>query len=594
MWPAAWPEATGRALLVGLLAATGVAAAWVGAEQHGGERAVFDAHVRAIGGSLAERMARYEEVLVGVRALLGPLPRPTARAWAQYTEALALNRRLPGIQGLGLAVRMQVGDPAGEAAWASWLADQGRPGWRVWPTATTGAIRTPIVLLEPLDARNRAALGFDMYAEAVRRAALLEAWHSGEARMTGRVTLKQEIAPAKQAGFLLYLPCYRGGGVPASRQARREALVAFAYCPFRADDLFGGVLHHAQSRGISYRIYDGPELSAAHRLTTSEASGDPAHARFSAVRQLRLAGRTWTLQAWTQPGTPLATPNPLPVAIGLGGTALSLGIFALLWSLTTARARALGLAEEMTRELRQADRAKDDFLSVISHELRTPLNFITGFASLLEDEVGGPLTPTQRSYLARIDLGATRMLALVNDLLDLAKIRSGKFEFHRAPVALGPLLTDALTQFSPLARAEGVTLELATNPGRDLGQVIADPQRVAQVIANLLANALKFTPSGGAVRVTVTREPGWVRISVQDTGIGIPPEDLERLFQPFSQVDMSATRRAGGSGLGLSICKALVEGQGGRLGVTSTPGVGSTFWFALPSPAPGRRPGPAQ
>jgi signal transduction histidine kinase len=589
-----WPEAACQTLLATLLAATGLAASWVETAQHGGEQAVFDAHVRAISDALDERMARYEQVLVGARAMLGTTTWPTAAGWQSYTDALALRQRLPGIQGLGLAVRLPVGDPAPELAWATWLARQGRPGWHAWPATTSGTIRTPILMLEPLDPRNRAALGFDMYAEPVRRAALRAAWESGEARMTGRVTLKQEIESAKQAGFLMYLPCYRDGGVPVTRQARLETLVAFAYCPFRADDLFGGMLSQGMSRGLSYRIYDGPGLTPEHLLTGSSAAGEPDHARFSAVRHLTLAGRTWTLHAWTRPGTQLDTRNPLPVAIGLGGTALSLAIFVLLWSLATARARAQALAEEMTREMRQADRAKDEFLSVISHELRTPLNFITGFASLLEDEVGGPLTATQRTYLARIDLGAERMLALVNDLLDLAKIRAGKFEFFRAPVPLGPLLRDAIAQFSPLARAKGVALDLASLPPPDGGQVFADPQRVAQVLANVLTNAVKFTPAGGLVHVSATREEGRMRISVRDTGIGIPPADLERLFQPFTQVDMSATRRAGGSGLGLSICKALVEGQGGRLGVTSTPGVGSTFWFELPLWVPGRQAGQPQ
>jgi signal transduction histidine kinase len=587
-------EAACQALLACMLVATALAASWVETAQTGRDRAVFDAHVRVLGDALSERMARYVEILVGARGMLGNLPRPTPQQWRRYTASLDLPRRLPGIQGLGLATRLRPGDAAQEAAWSTWLARHGQRAWRAWPQGTTGAIRTPIVMLEPLDPRNQAALGFDMYAEPVRREALAAAWESGEARMTGRVTLKQEIEAAKQAGFLLYMPCYRDGGVPPTPPARREALVAFAYCPFRADDLFGVVLQSALAQGLGYQIYDGAALNERHMLTTSDSAGPPSHPRFTAVRQLQLAGRTWTIRAWVQPGSAVDAPNPLPIAIGLGGTGLSLAIFVLLWSLATARARALALAEEMTRELRQADRTKDEFLSVISHELRTPLNFITGFASLLQDEVGGSLNPTQQSYLARIDLGASRMLALVNDLLDVAKIRAGKFEFFRAPVAVGPLLRDALAQFAPLARTKGVTLELVGAPTADGWQLFADQQRVAQVLANMVANAVKFTPAGGLVRISVAHEAGCARISVTDTGIGIPPDDLERLFQPFTQVDMSATRHAGGSGLGLSISKALVEGQDGRIGVASEVGGGSTFWFELPLWEAGRRGGEAQ
>jgi signal transduction histidine kinase len=229
--------------------------------------------------------------------------------------------------------------------------------------------------------------------------------------------------------------------------------------------------------------------------------------------------------------------------------------------------------------LQRADRVKDEFLSIVSHELRTPLNFIQGFTSLLANEFAGPLTPQQRDYLDNIGQSSERMLLLVNDLLDVAALQAGKLPLEPEPCVYGPLVEEAVQNAMALAEARRLTLSTALSAPATL---TIDPRRVGQVLANLIANAIKFTPEGGAVTVRVSRDGDDVRTEVSDTGIGIPPEDRHRLFLPFSQLDMTATRKAGGTGLGLSISKALVEAHGGQIGVESRPGQGSTFWFTLP------------
>jgi two-component system cell cycle sensor histidine kinase PleC len=222
---------------------------------------------------------------------------------------------------------------------------------------------------------------------------------------------------------------------------------------------------------------------------------------------------------------------------------------------------------------------KDEFLSIVSHELRTPLNFIKGFTSLLANEFAGPLTPQQRDYLDNIGQSSERMLLLVNDLLDVAALQAGKLPLEPEPCVYGPLVDEAVQNATALAEARRLTLSTDTAAPVTL---TIDPRRIGQVLANLIANAIKFTPEGGAVTVRVSRDGETVRTEVTDTGIGIPEGEQHRLFLPFSQLDMSATRKAGGTGLGLSISKALVEAHGGHIGVESRPGQGSTFWFTLP------------
>jgi PAS domain S-box-containing protein len=236
------------------------------------------------------------------------------------------------------------------------------------------------------------------------------------------------------------------------------------------------------------------------------------------------------------------------------------------------------LHTEQIAQLQALDRYKDEFLSVISHELRTPLNFITGFASTLADEVQGPLNGAQHEAIGKILNGADRMLLLVDDILDFAKIQSGRFELSPAPTPYRPLVEEVLGLLKPLADAKGLALEVGDMPAL---KVSLDAGRIAQVLTNLVGNAIKFTDAG---RVTVRAlvDDGRLVTEVRDTGCGIPAEHLPKLFNRFQQLDMSATRRAGGTGLGLAISKALIQAHDGEIGVTSQPGVGSAFWFALP------------
>lgn len=233
-----------------------------------------------------------------------------------------------------------------------------------------------------------------------------------------------------------------------------------------------------------------------------------------------------------------------------------------------------------------ASAAKSNFLGVISHELRTPMNGVLGAAQLLQMS---SLDGCQKEFVSVIRNSGEGLMVLLNDILDITKIESGKMELDIADIETDTLLTRLTGPFKAQAEARGLTF--ATEIRGDLPPVLQmDPLRLAQVTHNLLANAIKFTPQG-EVRLVVESEPRAdgriaLRLSVSDSGIGIAADDLSRLFQPFSQVDGSSTRKFGGTGLGLSICQRLAVLMDGEITVTSIPGLGSTFTLHATFDAP--------
>ncbi len=226
-----------------------------------------------------------------------------------------------------------------------------------------------------------------------------------------------------------------------------------------------------------------------------------------------------------------------------------------------------------------ADRLKSAFLATMSHELRTPLNSIIGFTGILLMKLAGPLEPEQEKQLNMVKDSAHHLLELINGVLDISKIEAGQLELVHEPYDMQELLKKSIETITPLAKNKGI--ELTTSIAPQVGKMIGDRRRVEQILLNLLSNALKFTARGG-VNIECFVENGMVTTSITDTGIGIKPEQITSLFQPFRQLDTGITRQHEGTGLGLSISKRLVEAMGGKIWVESQWGKGSSFIFSLP------------
>jgi signal transduction histidine kinase len=228
-------------------------------------------------------------------------------------------------------------------------------------------------------------------------------------------------------------------------------------------------------------------------------------------------------------------------------------------------------------ELETISRHKSDFLATMSHELRTPLNAIIGFSEVLQAQMFGELNEQQLTYVDDVLSAGRHLLALINDVLDLAKIEAGRMDLDLGPVSLAGVLQSGMTMHGERAMRSGIALGLSLEPDEIV--ITADERRVRQVVFNLLSNAIKFTPATGRIDVSASLRDGMVEVAVADTGPGIAPDDVGRIFEEF---DQGTAQRADGTGLGLPLARKFVELHGGRLWVETALGAGSTFHFTLP------------
>jgi PAS domain S-box-containing protein len=658
----------------------------------------FDDAVLDTKARIETRMDGHLTLLLATRGLFATDEEVTVTEFRRFASQLEVSGRFHGLLGIGYTARVRDGEAT---QLTTKLIEQGQAGFRIWPN-TSAADRFTIAFLEPMNRRNRAALGYDMSTEPTRREAMFRARDQGTPAASGRVTLVQEIDAEKQAGVLIYVPVYAGGHLPRTPAARRQELLGFVYSPIRMDDLFKGIFGTEADSQVAFEVFDGAaaEESLLHR-SANQNVGLPLRSGSSTIH---VAGRTWTLHFQSQPAFEAASGRRFVPWVLLAGVVGSLLAFfvsrtrslareekelqarvldsmsegvsvtdhegvllytnpagdrmfgyapgellgqrvtalttypaehqaALLvriradlertghWSgelsnvrkdgttvftmvrvsalrvtgghlwvwvqldVTDAkqaeseRERLLSLEQAARADAEAANRAKDEFLAMLGHELRNPLAPIVTAVELLR------MRPDTRlsKELEIIGRQVGHVIRLVEDLLDVSRITRGKVVLKQNPVDLGPIITKAVEIASPLLEQKSHALTLNVAPNL---VVLGDETRLAQIFANLLSNAAKFTDPHGHVTLTALSEGEQVVVRVKDDGIGIPAELTSNIFELFVQGQRELARTQGGLGLGLTLVRRLAEAHGGSVAVHSEgAGRGSEFEVRLPAHA---------
>jgi signal transduction histidine kinase/CheY-like chemotaxis protein/HPt (histidine-containing phosphotransfer) domain-containing protein len=558
----------------------------------------FISHCDGIRNSISSRLDDHARILLGGAALFNACDVVTREKWRVFNHNQKVETQLPGIQGIGFALLI----PRAELTrHIQVIRSEGFPEYKVKPDGDR-EIYSSIIYLEPFSDRNLRAFGYDMFSEPVRREAMELARDTDSAALSGKVVLVQETSSDIQAGTLMYVPVYRIGMPTDSVEQRRAAIYGWVYSPYRMKDLILGILGGRSPEKEPQRhleVFDGTQPSPQSLLYgVPHAENDNLWSGLHFTRQIRIDfnGHSWTLR-FTQIGGGFFTAEYASVWITMGGgTPIALLLSLLIQVLLNSRAKA----QRMAALAETANTAKSRFLANMSHEIRTPMTAIMGFVEMLASSIeccttcpehqACPTRAQNKESIQVIRRNGEHLLGLINDILDLSKVEAGKMEVERVPCSPVQIVEEAVSLMRVKALEKGLSLDARYEfPLPET--ILSDPARVRQVLVNLVSNAVKFTSEGHVeivVRCTTDVQAGRAAMAfdVKDTGIGMTPEQIGRLFQPFAQADSSTTRQYGGTGLGLAISKRLAAALGGDIHVVSRPGEGSTFTFTMETELP--------
>lgn len=561
-------------VLVIALALTATAARYVERTIERDDRMRFEEDVNEIAGRLGHRLRVYVDALTATAGLFATHPNLSARDFGRFADSFGVRERYPGIQGLGYTATVRSRD---KGAFLAKMRREQNASFQIWPLGDR-AVYQPVTYIDPPDARNLAALGYDMWTSEARRRAMSEAARTGQPRATAPVVLAQEIQGAVQPGFLIYVPVYD----PATRAGgERGELLGFAYGAFRTLDLLHAVTDIEGSDAVRYRVYDG---GTQGELLYDSHSGarDLGEGRPMIWRTVRLAGRTWTLSFSVADGFESSSRDVLVSAVLLGGVFLSLVFFGVVFSETRARTSAEEALRELERSeeaMRRANEAKDEFLAMLGHELRNPLAATQTALEVLRESV--PISGEAEFALDIAERQVRHQTRLVDDLLDAARVSRGRVVLRKSHLDLREPVGRAVDTLRPTAENSGRALRYLPDP--EPVPVHGDATRLEQIVSNLVTNAIKYTESGGHIEVSVRREGSRAVIVVRDDGIGIEPEALRKVFELFAQEAPGIDRSKGGLGIGLTLAARMLELHDGTLEARSEGRHrGSEFCATLP------------
>lgn len=534
-----------------------------------GIEAVIVSREDEIRDSLKQRLASYEQILLGGAGLFRSSDDVTAREWGNYVSTFSIGTQYPGVQSIGYLIDAPA-DKIEEIK--MFMQNQGEP-FAINPSGERSSY-TPIIYLEP----KTNAVGLDMSVDPVRKKALETARDTGRSTLT---TPTETLLPNNSNGglvFFLFTPQYKPGVPTDTAVQRQQAIEGYVYAGFKSQDFFNSLFRIANTdSNLGFRVstpVDGMQKTF-YQTPNYETLNSVSNHR-SDKKTVELYGQTWTFEYVLGYETLASTQQRNgPWWVLIIGLTLGLLLCSVIYLLLKTRANELTMQKE-----KEVDIAKDELLSLASHQLRTPATTVKQYIGMVLQGFAGDISTTQRNLLQSAYAGNERQLYIINEMLHVAKVDAGRITLARKKCDIIKLVKNVVDELDGDIKASGHKLK--THYPKKPVILNIDEHMLRMAIENLLSNAIKYTPTGGKIEITVTTKGNRARVSIADNGVGIAADDIPKIYKLFTRLDNNLTETVSGTGVGLYLTKHLVELHHGRIHVESEPDKGSIFTISLP------------
>jgi len=517
------------------------------------------------------------QVLYSSAAFISSSDTITKEEWQEFQTLNKSLSQLPGIQGIGYLTliysdKLNYFEQKVRAA--------GFPDFKVWPQGER-EMYSSVLYLEPFEGRNIKALGYDGYSEPIRRKAMDLARDSDKVMLTDKIFLIPEMNTRRSPGTIMFAPVFRSDAPKHSIEERKSAINGWVFSPFRMDNLLKGILGEWDFHSISLRVYDNNLLVPEKLLFDSDSvyqvNRDKSASGTEFILPMTFNDKVWTLQ-FTEYNGVTSIYSKQVFGVLLLGTLISIMLFVLVVNLINAKSKTLHI-QRLNDELKKVNLSKDRFISVLAHDLKSPFNSLLGFSELLTENIAELRKDEIENFARQIHSSAEITYLLLEELLLWARVQTDHFPFDPKPLNLPEICSKLIEDNSFISGKKNISIlnEIESNV-----VVKADELMLKTILRNLLSNAIKFTNEGGQIRLKVEKLKNKVVVSISDNGVGMTPIEVSDLFDISHVHSKVGTASEKGTGLGLLLCKDLVEKHEGHIWVESSPGKGSKFSFTLP------------